>query len=111
MKTPEEIKNGLDCCIKYMACYEREECCDLCPYQGMCSHLEKDAIDIIQQLEAENAKLKRERDAAKRDMELLVSEHYGPCEICNEAYCEDCNAYFSSFEWRGPCKENGCSEP
>lgn len=115
-KKPEEIKKGLGCAVySEVGCYLMK-----CPYRyGPCApdsgaELKKDALSLIQQLEAENAELlekikqlERELDAAKRDMQLLVSEHYGPCEICYEAYCEDCDRNNSGFEWRGPCRENG----
>ena len=48
---PEDIKLGIECCIKYLACVRDDECCDACPYQGRCSQLEKDALAYIQQLE------------------------------------------------------------
>ena len=45
MKTPEEIKKGLECCIKFLAC-------EYCPYFESCSEMEEDALAYIQQLEA-----------------------------------------------------------
>lgn len=58
MKKPEEInieelKTGLERCIIYLNAGPREESCDICPYIGKCSHLEKDALALIRQLEAE----------------------------------------------------------
>lgn len=50
VKTPEEIKDGLDTCGK------RRICLSDCPYfgeDGCSSHLEADALDYIQQLEAQ----------------------------------------------------------
>lgn len=62
-RTPEEIKNGLECCgSKITKCLE-------CPYEGEC-HLpfgndpESDALAYIQQLE-------RERDEARNDLDTL----------------------------------------
>ena len=52
MKTPEEIKEGIEHCIKYLACVPTENCCDLCPYNGHCGALERDALAYIEQLEA-----------------------------------------------------------
>ena len=52
MKTPDKIKKGIECCIKYLACVPTSECCDDCPYVGSCSSLEKDALAYIKQLEA-----------------------------------------------------------
>lgn len=74
----DDLKYGIECCIKYMACSPAEECCDLCPYHGRCGGLEKDALALIRQLEAENGELKRERDAAIRDCARF------PCYTCKE---------------------------
>lgn len=72
----------------------------------------EDALTIankrINELEAENARLKRERDAAVKDIYL-------------NSRCAACKKYFKNggkcsgavfcipleFEWRGPCEENG----
>lgn len=111
----DDLKYGIECCIKYMACSPAEECCDLCPYHGRCSSLEKDALAMIQQLEAENAELlekikqlERERDAAVRDCARF------PCYTCNERengdFCPQCRTtgtFRTLHEWRGPCEENG----
>ena len=48
MKTPDEIKKGLECCIKFLAC-------EYCPYFESCSEMEEDALAYIQQLEKELA--------------------------------------------------------
>lgn len=70
----------------------------------------EDALDLIQKLEAENAELKRERDAAVRDCACF------PCYTCKEREnrdnCFQCECGFaasrrSHHEWRGPCEENG----
>lgn len=53
MKTPEEIKDALDTCGK------RRICLSDCPYfgeEGCNAHLEEDALDLIQQLEAQAPK-------------------------------------------------------
>lgn len=133
----DDLKYGIECCIKYMACSPAEECCDLCPYHGRCSSLEKDALALIQQLEAdlkqekadhqhtyecaevfqkENAELlekikqlERERDAAVADLATIHK-----CEPCkhrtsNSYTSNECFGCvnFCNFEWRGPCEENG----
>ena len=156
----DDLKYGIECCIKYMACAPAEECCDLCPYHGRCSSLEKDALDLIQQLEIRNgamekaldeafvlndkqasiirslnsnnsqvrkalqdngfgsleellqaySQVKRERDALKNDLYMIVNDHVTPCFCCkifdtSTTVCEyegdvDC------FTWRGvPEKE------
>lgn len=55
MKTPDEIKKGLECCHDAVKCEQ-------CPYQPECDLpfgdiVEADALAYIQQLEAENAEL------------------------------------------------------
>lgn len=52
MKSPDEIKKGLECCsISYADCNNE------CPYKPDCdgSQILKDALALIQQLQAENA--------------------------------------------------------
>ena len=51
MKTPEEIKKGLECCMK-----ASEEACEHCPYSKGCERFEagnlyRDALAYITQLE------------------------------------------------------------
>ena len=50
MKTPEEIKKGLECCIENKGCID-------CPYRGDCNELEGDALAYIQQIEQERIML------------------------------------------------------
>ena len=52
-KTTEEIKNGLECCEKYLNGVPEEECCHVCDYQNNCAELKLDALALIQQLEAQ----------------------------------------------------------
>ena len=65
MKTPEEIKKGLECCISCTSCTE-------CPYNncgdqyGICAPvLINDAFDLVQQLEQELAAVKLINDATQ----------------------------------------------
>lgn len=61
MKTPEEIKKGIECCISTDACFK-------CPYSGeeMCStNKNKNALAYIQQLEAQNAELVKKMEQRK----------------------------------------------
>ena len=56
MKTPEEIKKGLKCCMK-----ASEEACDHCPYCKECinfnaGNIYRDALSYITQLEARGPK-------------------------------------------------------
>lgn len=52
MKTPEDVKKGLECCMK-----ASEEACEHCPYSKGCERFEagnlyRDALAYINQLEA-----------------------------------------------------------
>ncbi len=97
MKTPEEIKKGLECCLSVDAL----ACCK-CPYSGNgCGEDEelKDALAYIQQLE-------RERDAAVEDLKdrcytgrsmCCYCKNYSSEHFCESIECDDGEA----FEWRG----------
>lgn len=134
MKTPEEIKKGLEFCTRER--HSVEPLCDSCPYDDggfdmvKCTgHLSQDALAYIQQLEAESSRkddtinsltellnaaheetaaIKRERDAAVDDLELC-----GLCKVCKhmETKCNDCRrcklriAFCDKFEWRGVCPD------
>ncbi len=98
MKTPDEIKKGLDCCRGINAP------CDGCPYNmetmdydESVSMLHDDALAYIRQLEAE-------RDALVRDLRV-------DCTTCSHSYLNnpaiDCCPYAIAcqghhlWEWRG----------
>ena len=85
MKTPEEIKRGLECCNTFNAC-------SICPYEHIvdtehgwaCVVIRNaDTLAYIQQLE-------RERDAAVEDI--------------NEAVMTGCLCYVCSRNEKGHCK-------
>jgi len=127
MKTPDEIKNGLECCVQGNVCRKN------CPYGGsphgivVCTaNLSRDALAYIQQLEAANdelltkvkqltakcRQLERERDAAVGDLHYLVNHPLsaGPCYAC--AHTKDCysvgncdTAENDRWEWRGVKEE------
>ena len=70
MKTPDEIKKGLELCPK--------DECETCVYTVSWSCvdvLKTDALTYIQQLEAELEAVKRERDA-------IVERLRGACTLC-----------------------------
>lgn len=110
MKTPEEIKRGLDCCANRADLYDG---CSPCSYNGeklICYELQIDALAYIQQLERDNAQkderirgLEREREALinilkKTDIVCLYCKYF--CNGCTRVSREirlngDC------FEWRG----------
>lgn len=110
MKTPEEIKKGLWCCIGDSSYH-----CDKCPYEKGCKvahdELFDDVLAYIQQLESKLAQAERERDAAVYDLaagrDCPDCKHYEvpsfkqPCRSC----MRDTESK-SKWEWRGPCPEN-----
>ena len=101
MKTPEEIKKGLECC--YTALKDPYFACKGCPYGDMrvCDgDMGLDALAYIQQLE-------RERDAMFRD---LQRKSFG-CDKCKHYLVKsrqlcalplsERNHEFRCWEWRG----------
>lgn len=139
MKTPDEIKKGLECCIPR----DYESTCRKCPYSrddssAECiADLEKDALDYIQQLESHLAQVERERDAAVQDVSNAkwmlchvcknyyrpdptvrhyackvlgeFSEFLSPSDFAEEGY--DPISFCSKFAWRGVCEENTHDQP
>ena len=100
MKTPNEIKKGLECCIE-------STCEPYCPYGNATNcnfaiHLLEDAIDYIRQIEAE-------RDAAVKDI-MTMSKGFR-CYVCRKYFKNggDCTGGLYCvplrFEWRGVQKE------
>ena len=72
-KKPDEIKNGLECCIK-------STCEPCCPYGNAANckfaiHLLEDALAYIQQLEAQNtekdARIRQLEEKTRSDVEML----------------------------------------
>ena len=120
LKTPDEIKKGLECCYSPVEPMLR---CEECPYQGsiVCKmKLHAHALAYIQQLEAE-------RDAAVADIRLAFTSHVGACQTCKhgenqvdciepircpdceneKCKCQSCDGDFRNWEWRGVQKEAG----
>lgn len=119
LKTPEEIKKGLKCCIMDIGCEE-------CPYDGdpapVCyDEGRRDALTYIKQLESDNeSKQKRieelesllaqanlERASAVNDLEKAISMsgiHNLDCEFCEDRDKPTCS--FCYWIWRGVCPEN-----
>lgn len=133
MKTPEEIKKWIVCCLA------ERDACDECPYIHESCHEQplNDALTYIRQLESnysqvskalcgkENATLeeillavsqvKAELAAVKRERDALycdLSTRADACDVCKHGclYKYDCEELFGgdgcSFEWQGVCKEN-----
>lgn len=87
MKTPEEVKKGLECCIA-AACME-------CPYYPReCDEgvMEKDAKSYIKQLEEQNAELVRKTEQLQSSMdqvqEALWDNGFGSLEELLQAYSQ-----------------------
>ena len=116
MKSPEEIKKGLECCSNVnFVCNEE------CPYykslsegEDCCLKKDADALALIQQLQAENAEqaerirvLEAERDAAVEALKngdvCESCKHFGT--LMDEEPCAWCGRLHSNFEWRGVQKE------
>lgn len=123
-KTPDEIKTGLECCsISYADCNNE------CPYKRDCdgSQILKDALALIQQLEADKVRLLEESHEIRRNMfehikqleaerdallEYLTNAHWLACSICKhdtEDGVVGCKHIRENgvpcFEWRGLQKE------
>ena len=95
-KTNDEIKKGLECCIK-----SPFRCKNDCPYKEGCNgeQIMVDALALIQQLEAE-------RDA----LMVYVRSECSACKYSDYSFTEKpCNSCFadhrSKWEWRGVQKE------
>lgn len=112
MKTPEEIKKGLECCGG--DCFNGNEYCpydkdDLRENISCIQWLAKDALAYIEELEQRLAQAERERDAMLLDM-----QRYSMCGACKHfvdgkkcPMYDDCDyAKVGRFVWRGICAEN-----
>lgn len=92
MKTPDEIKKGLECCAEDECFGERENC----PYSGepsLCvGSMCVDALAYIHQLE-------RERDA----LAALYKLHStcGSCKHNGSKICDNCTNKDNHWEWAG----------
>lgn len=123
MKTPDEIKKGLEHCINGTSC---RGCpyCEECAIASDCNPMHKDLQEYVQQLEEfadkkivelfRNAEqLEAERDAAVKDMIIAAVDACDVCKhndlIIDEAPCQSCTHIFkgreSKFAWRGVQKE------
>lgn len=114
MKTPEEIKNGLEYCGNKPYC---DGDCEY--YESDDSYgckLANDALAYIRQIESRLAQVEMERD-------LLVSGLEQSCDTCKHrenmsfhAPCNTCSHLYrfnaaergdtDNWEWRGVCEEN-----
>lgn len=110
MKTPDEIKKGLECCQTPIKCEQ-------CPYEPECElpfgdAINADALAYIQQLE-------REKDALLKDLRATdpcdnckhgdtAWECDGDCSFCDHSetcQCRECDDD-SHWEWAGIKEDN-----
>lgn len=106
IKTPKEIKRGLECCRPVWTGEHWKTCDTTCPYldteEEPCkTALHNDALALIRQLE-------EERDAA-----VAALRNGDVCEACKHNAtgmdvepCSSCSIINSRFEWRGVQKED-----
>ena len=115
MKSPDEIKKGLECCS--------EDVCKSCPYEQDCyttdgfSALAADALDLIQQLQEEVSKYEEGYDALTKIIKRLEAERdaavkslRGRCFECKHnktSVCLICSKdkELKYWQWRGVQKE------
>ncbi|WP_204682741.1 hypothetical protein, partial [Flavonifractor plautii] len=80
----------------------------LCNFTPVCGEERaKEAVELVRTLQAENASLRKERDAAVED---VLDAAITPCSYCkhgpiNGGICDmdnDNHEMFSCWEWRGP---------
>ena len=133
MKTLDEIKKGLEQCVKAES---GETGCSGCPYIMSCIKEEDPdsimavALSYIQQLESRLAQVERERDAALHDLKLSDGDECAFCkhtnlrdELCakngydcvtcadqERCVCLGCTRNEDKWEWRGVCSENAKEE-
>lgn len=119
MRTAEEIKKGLECCILETDDTSLVDHCKACPYQptGLCFRtLLKDALAYIQQLEAAHRTeyceeadydCKALGEARKRiaELEAIDAEPVVRCNICKyyETDVGFCNYHGHGMDWDGYC--------
>ena len=122
MRTPDEIKKGLECRKREFAnrCGDKCDTCDLYVPAYMTVERCADALALIQQLQAENAEkdariqqLEAERDAAVADLirskDCYTCRYSKECKTgkfdCMGCEVEECPCHYCQYEWRGVQKE------
>ena len=117
MKTPNEIKKGLECCYSPVETIMR---CEQCPYYGsiVCKmRLHTDSLALIQQLQEEVRKYEEGYDALTKIIKRLEAERdaavkslRGRCFECKHnktSVCLICSKdkELKYWQWRGVQKE------
>ena len=114
MKTPDEIKKGLEVCNIWMD--DEPNHCLECPYfctKDCADTLMNHALALIQQLQSDNAEKDQRIQQLEAERDAALEDKRGECTYC--AYlpgetipqtCFDCaNKGFYRWEWRGVQKE------
>ncbi len=107
MKTPDEIKKGLEYCHSAKPCIDCKY--DQRDFPHCVRRLLADAIDGYEQLESRLAQVEQEMDAVADDARLSTM-----CDTCKHNNSKDypnkpcykCDEAFNYWEWRGVCAEN-----
>lgn len=97
-KTPDEIKNGVECCLDGFCSMKCPNYHDL--YPDCIAELKKALFTYIQRLEAERDALIEQ--ARENDICVLCKHEDVPCDA---EPCVSCCAGGFRFEWRGVQKE------
>lgn len=95
MKTPEEIKKGLECCSRSDSCPQE------CPYYDVqsCGSVSKlDALAYIQQLDEEKKQLQKRICDQRRQLRLLHAMYEWALSRLQKAKLND-RAHFQHWMW------------
>lgn len=118
MKTPEEIKRGLQYCATPVHALKG---CAVCPYWDYmlgCGEdcMMKDALTYIQQLEQDNAQKDERIRQLERDNAYLMRIARDSCTMCKNVFvdvsdepCASCingHGARDNWEWRGVEEDN-----
>lgn len=114
MKSPDEIKKGLDFCSR-ATCGEKDvECPYECGRSTCITYLTRDSLALIQQLQAENAEqaARIQQLEAERDALMHYLRRMG-CDTClyddydgSEPPCINCTATRDLWQFQGVQKED-----
>lgn len=128
MRTPDEIKKGMACCLTRWEGDYLASCHTDCPYRSegiWCRNvLMADIKAWNKQLESRLAQVERERDALLHDLRRADYVDCYACKHKNSAYdcdvdctnclnpctCNSCH-HNNKWEWRGLCEENTHDQP
>ena len=106
MKTPEEIKKGLECCTPVWKGNHWKTCDVECPYAAEMvdcrTMLDHDALALIQQLQAENAEQAEKIRVLEARVQQLEAEQDDQISILRGAGCDACK-YREVDSWEEPC--------